>query len=111
MKETDMKTIPARRTARAAFVLVMMTGSPSAFGQPAPGARNVEEAIQRAQRQNEIQQVLGDKAGGAAALVARWRNCPRGGPLGQSYPVDCSSPDEADPESLLAAGKASATRR
>ena len=51
-----MKTVNAARV-RAAFVLVLAMGSPQLFGQPAPGARDGEEATRRAQRQEKIQQV------------------------------------------------------
>jgi hypothetical protein len=109
MKETGMKTAHARRMARAAFVLVMMTGSPDVFGQPAPGARDEDEPIRRAQRQQEMQQVLGDKAGYAAGIVARWEESAReAGRWDKNYSVDLlESLMKLDPENLLAAGEAS----
>jgi hypothetical protein len=94
--------------ARAAFALVMVTGSPNVFGQPAPGARGGDEAIRRAQRQHEVQQVLGDKAGYAAAIVARWAESAReAGRWHENYSVDLlESLMRLDPENLLAAGEA-----
>ncbi len=108
MMETATKTAHARRMARAAFALVMVTGSPNVFGQPAPGARGGDEAIQRAQRQHEVQQVLGDKAGYAAAIVARWEESAReAGRWDENYSVDLlESLMGLDPENLLAAGEA-----
>ena len=99
----------ARRMARAAFVLVMMTGSPDVFGQPAPGARGENEVVLRAQRRQEMQQVLGDKAGYAAAIVARWEESAReAGRWDKNYSVDLlESLMKLDPENLLAAGEAS----
>jgi hypothetical protein len=109
MKETGMKTAHARRMTRAALALVMVTGSPDVFGQPAPGVRHKEEAIQRAQRQQEIQQVLGDEAGYAAAIVARWEESARdAGRWDRNYSVDLlNSLMKLNPENLLAAGEAS----
>jgi hypothetical protein len=95
--------------ARAAFALVMVTGSPDVFGQPAPGTRDEDEANRRAQRQQEVQQVLGDKAGYAAAIVARWEESAReAGRWDKSYSIDLlESLMKLDAENLLAAGKAS----
>jgi hypothetical protein len=95
--------------ARAAFALVMVTGSPNVFGQPAHGARDEDEAIQRRLRQQEIQQVLGDEAGYAAAIVARWEESAReAGRWDKNYSVDLlKSLMKLNPENLLAAGKAS----
>lgn len=109
MKETGMKTAQARRMARAAFALVMMTGSPAAFGQSAPGARDEGEAILRTERQQRIQQVLGDKAGYAAGIVARWEGSAReAGRWDRNYSVDLlESLMKLDSEHLLAAGDAS----
>ncbi len=94
---------------RAAFVLVMATGSPNVFGQSAPGARDEEDAIQRAQRQARIQQVQSDRAGYAAALVARWEESAReAGRWDKTYSTDLlGSLMKLDPENLLAAGEAS----
>ncbi len=104
-----MKNLQARRIVRAAFALVMATGSPNVFGQPAPGARDEEGAIQRVQRQRAIQQVQSDKAGYAAAIVARWEESAReAGRWDKSYSVDLlGSLMTLDPENLLAAGEAS----
>jgi hypothetical protein len=95
--------------ARAAFALVMVTGSPNVFGQPAPGARGEDEAIRRTQRQQEVRQVLGDKAGYAAAIVARWEDSAReAGRWDRNYSVDLlESLMKLDAENLLAAGEAS----
>ncbi len=68
--ETVMKTVHAILV-WAAFVLVMAVGGSHAFGQPAPGVRDEEQAIPRVQRQEKIQQVQSDKAGYADAIVAR----------------------------------------
>jgi hypothetical protein len=87
----------------------MATGSATAFGQPATGARDAEEAIQRAQRQQKIQQVQGDKAGYAAAIVARWEESAReAGRWDKNYSAALlESLTMLDPENLLAAGEAS----
>lgn len=94
---------------QAAFVLVLATGSPLVFGQPAPGIRDEEEANQRARRQEKIRQVQGDKAGYAAALVAHWEDSAReAGRWDKSYAVDLlESLMKLQPENLLAAGEAS----
>jgi len=104
-----MKNIHARRMARAAFALVMVTGSPNVSGQPASGARDEDDAIRRAPRRHGIQQVLGDKAGYAAAVVARWEESAReAGRWDRNYAVDLlKSLMELNPENLLAAGEAS----
>ena len=104
-----MKTPHVRRMARAAIALVIMTGSPNVFGQAAHGARDEDEAIQRAQRQQEMRQVLGDKAGYAAAIVARWEESAReAGRWDKHSSVDLlKSLMRLNPENLLAAGEAS----
>jgi hypothetical protein len=109
MKETGMKTVGARRMARAALALVMVTGSSNVFGQAASGGRDEDAAIQRAERQREIQRIEGDKAGHAAAIVARWEASAReAGRWDASYPVDLlESLMKLSPENLLAAGEAS----
>jgi len=109
MKETGQTTVNARRMARAAFALVIVTGSPNVFGQPAAGARGGAEAIPGGQRQHDLQQVLGDKAGYAAAIVARWEESAReAGRWDKNYSVDLlESLMKLDPENLLAAGEAS----
>jgi hypothetical protein len=109
MKEKGTKTTHAGRMARAALSLVMATGSANVFGQPARGARDEEEAIQRTLRQAKIQQVQSDKAGYAAAIVARWEESAReAGRWDRSYAIDLlGSLMKLDPENLLAAGEAS----
>lgn len=103
-----MKTVRARRITRVAFVLVVLTGGAEAFGQPASGVRN-EGAIAQGQRQEKIQRVLSDKAGYAAAIVARWEDSAReAGRWDENYPVDLlDSLMKLGPETLLAAGEAS----
>jgi hypothetical protein len=109
MKETGMKTAHARRLAAAALALVVVTGSRDVFGQTTPGARGGDEAIRPAERQHEVQQVLRDRAGYAAAIVARWEDSAReAGRWNESYAVDLlQSLMKLDPENLLAAGEAS----
>jgi hypothetical protein len=87
-----MKTIHAL-LARAAFVLVMATGSPQLFGQPTA---------------EKIQQVQSDKAGYAAAIVARWEESAReAGRSDKNFRVDLlESLVKLQPENLLAAGEA-----
>jgi hypothetical protein len=104
-----MKTAHAGRVARVAFALVLATGSPDVFGQPAPGVRDEAEAIQRTQRQQKIQQVLADKAGYAAGIVARWEESAReAGRWDRNTSADLlESLMKLDPENLLAAGDAS----
>jgi hypothetical protein len=104
-----MKTLRAI-VVSAAFVLVLAMGSPPVLGQPAPGVRDQEEgAIRQARRREAIRQVLGDKAGYAAAIVARWEDSAReAGRWDESYSVDLlESVMKLDPENLLAAGEAS----
>lgn len=93
---------------RVALVLTVM-GNPTVFGQPATGARDDEEAIQRAQRQQAIQQVQGDKAGYAAAIVGRWEESARkAGRWDKNYSADLlDALTKLDPENLLAAGEVS----
>jgi hypothetical protein len=109
MNETRMKTAHSTRMARAALALVVAAGSPDVFGQPARGARDEEEAIQQALRRAKIQQVQSDKAGYAAAIVARWEESAReAGRWDRNYPADLlKSLMKLDPENLLAAGEAS----
>ena len=103
-----MRIMHATLLIRVALVL-MATGSATVFGQSATGARDAEEAIQRAQRQQKIQQVQGDKAGYAAAIVARWEESAReAGRWDERYSVDLfGSLMTLDAENLLAAGEAS----
>jgi hypothetical protein len=107
-----MKTAHAVRLATAALALNLVTGSPEAFGQTAAGTRGGDEAIRWVQRQHEVQQVLRDKAGYAAAIVARWEESAReAGRWNESYPVDLlESLMKLDAENLLAAGEASSYR-
>jgi hypothetical protein len=81
------------RFVRAAFVLVMATGSPQVFGQTTP---------------ETFQQVQSDKAGYAAAIVARWEESAReAGRWDKSFRVDLlESLMKLQPENLLAAGEA-----
>lgn len=104
-----MKTVSATLWTRAAIVLAMAMGSPNIFGQSAHGVRDEEEAVQRKQRQEEIQKVLSDKAGYAAAIVARWEESAReAGRWDKNYSVDLlESLMKLHPENLLAAGEAS----
>jgi hypothetical protein len=98
--------------ARAAFALVMVAGSPSVFGQVAPGPRDETEGVERAERQHEMQQLLGDRAGFAAAIVARWEQSAReAGRWDESTSLDLlESLMRLSPDSLLAAGQASSYR-
>ena len=104
-----MKTAHAGRVARAAFAFVLMTGSPNVFGQSAPGVRDEAEGIQRTQGQRKIQQVLADKAGYAAGIVARWEESAReAGRWDRNTSGDLlESLMKLNPEDLLAAGEAS----
>ena len=94
---------------RAAFVLVIALGSSNLFGQSAPGVRGEEDAIQRAHRQEKVQRIQSDKAGYAAAIVARWEGSARdSGRWDRNYPADLlQSLMKLDSENLLAAGEAS----
>jgi hypothetical protein len=93
---------------RAAIVLIVAMGTPSVFGQSAPGARDAD-AIPQARRQEKIQQVESDKTGYAAAIVARWEGAARdSGRWDRNYPADLlRSLTRLDTENLLAAGEAS----
>jgi hypothetical protein len=92
-RRTVMKTVHAL-LARAGFVLVLAMGSPQVFGQPTP---------------EKIQQVQSDKAGYAAAIVARWEESAReAGRSDKNFRVDLlDSLMKLQPENLLAAGEAS----
>jgi hypothetical protein len=104
-----MKTLHTRRWARAAVALIMVTGSPVVFGQTGSVARARDEAIQQAQRQQDIRRVLDDKAGYAAAVVARWEESAReAGRWDNRYSTDLlEALMGLNAETLLAAGEAS----
>jgi len=104
-----MRSVHATLSTWAAFVLVMATGSPDVFAQPATEARDGKEAVKRARRQEMVHQVQSDKAGYAAAIVARWEDSAReAGRWDKSYSADLlQSLMRLSPENLLAAGSAS----
>jgi hypothetical protein len=81
---------------------------PNVLAQPAPGARDAEEAIHQARRLQQIQQIESDSAGYAAAIVGRWEESARkAGRWDRNYSADLlASLSKLDPENLLEAGEA-----
>jgi hypothetical protein len=94
---------------RAAFAIVLAMGSQQALGQSAPGVRNEEDANRQARRQERTRQVESDKAGYAAAIVARSEGSAReAGRWDKSFAADLlESLMKLQPENLLAAAEAS----
>ena len=72
-----MKTVSAGHLGRAAVVLVMAMGARDLFGQPVAAHRNEQATTRGTERLEKIRQVLGDKAGYAAAIVTRWEGAAR----------------------------------
>lgn len=82
---------------------------PTIFAQQARTAQDRQEAIQQAQYQQKLQQILNDKAGYVAAIVQRWEDSAREiGRWDENYAADLTAAlMRLQPDNLLAAGEAS----
>lgn len=104
-----MKHLHTTSLARAAIILAVAIVSPNVFGLEAPRVQDEQEATQRAQQQETLQQILSDRASYAAAIVRRWEDSARASDRWDSnYSVDLQKAlMNLQPENLLAAGEAS----
>lgn len=87
---------------------ISLVAIPTAFAQKAPSEQEVLDAAERAQYQNQLQQVLRDKAGYAAAIVVRWEaQAKASGRWDPNYARDLfGALMKLGPENLVAAGEA-----
>ncbi len=81
---------------------------PNVFGQQVPNFRDAQEAAQRSQYQEKLQQVLIDKAAYAATIASRWEQSARAsGRWDENYSTDLQAAlVRLSPDNLLAAGEA-----
>ena len=106
MKSSFSHAMP---TQVAILVLLATIAIPNALCQQARSLLDAQEAAQRAQYQEKLQQILADKAGYAAAIVRRWENSAR---ASGRWDENASSDLQAalmklQPDNLLAASEAS----
>jgi hypothetical protein len=96
----------------ATVFVVAMLSSANVFGQQPPGPRDQQVAAERVQHQRRLQQVVDDKVGFAAALVAKWETTARmSGKWNATYATDLQGAlMKLAPEDLLAASDATSEK-
>jgi hypothetical protein len=103
-----MKRLQTTSLARAAVILAVALVSPTLLGQQPLRFQDAQGAVQQAQQQQKLEQILSDRAGYVAAIVQRWEDSARAsGRWDESYSVDLQQAlMSLQPENLLAAGEA-----
>jgi hypothetical protein len=104
-----MKNRHAANLGRAAVILALAIASPIVLGQRIPEAIFDQSTFLSPQRQEQLQQILSDKSGYAAAIVQRWEDSARAsGRWNENYSVELQGAlMTLQPANLLAAGEAS----
>lgn len=97
------------RLLRAVLVLaISIAASSPSFGQRVPSPAEIQQAEERAQRQQKLDQITTDKAAYASDIVSRWEDAAKtSGRWDEHFTTDLQGAlMKLNPESLLAVGEA-----